>query len=59
MTDEDLRRAFSAYIIILITKVIRDDERSKGFGFVSFGQPEETSKAMTDMNGNFLHSRRL
>eukprot|EP00102_Acyrthosiphon_pisum_P024116 XP_016661326.1 PREDICTED: polyadenylate-binding protein-like [Acyrthosiphon pisum] len=57
--DERLRREFSAFGTIKSAKVMMDDGRSKGFGFVYFSSPEEATKAVTDMNGRIVGTKPL
>ncbi|CAN8065147.1 unnamed protein product [Agarophyton chilense] len=53
--DERLRAEFSPYGTITSAKVMRDDKGfSKGFGFVCFTQPEEATKAVTELNGRMV-----
>jgi hypothetical protein len=53
VTDEILTRAFSKYQSFLKAKVVRDkrSNKTKGFGFVSFKDPQDFIKAMKEMNG--------
>ena len=55
VTDEYLYRAFAKYPSILKAKVVRDKrtKKTKGFGFVSFKEPQDYLKAMREMNGKF------
>ncbi|KAJ9574379.1 hypothetical protein L9F63_025971, partial [Diploptera punctata] len=59
VTDEILTRAFSKYQSFLKAKVIRDkrSNKTKGFGFVSFKDPQDFIKAMKEMNGRYVGSR--
>ena len=56
VTDEYLYRAFAKYPSILKAKVVRDKrtKKTKGFGFVSFKEPQDYLKAMREMNGKFV-----
>lgn len=57
--DEHLRKEFSNYGTITSAKVMTEDGRSKGFGFVCFSTPEEATRAVTEMNGRILVSKPL
>ena len=53
VTDEILTRTFSKYPSFQKAKVIRDKKsnKSKGYGFLSFKDPNDFVKAMREMNG--------
>jgi RNA recognition motif-containing protein len=55
VTDDLLYRSFSKYSSIQKAKVVRDKRttKSKGYGFVSFKDPNDFVKAMKEMNGGF------
>ena len=57
--DEKLRREFSPFGSITSAKVMLEDGRSKGFGFVCFPSREEATKAVTEMNGRIVGSKPL
>ena len=59
VNDLVLTTAFSPYNSFLKAKVIRSkhDNKSKGYGFVSFGNPFECAKAMRAMEGKYVGSR--
>lgn len=57
--DEALRKEFQRYGTITSAKVMTEDGRSKGFGFVCFSSPEEATKAVTEMNGRIVGSKPL
>lgn len=60
LDDEQLRQEFTKYGIITSAKVMRDENgRSKGFGFVCFQEPENATKAVTEMNGKMVSSKPL
>lgn len=60
LDTKDLISAFSAYGEITEAKIIKDREsgRSKGFGFVTFINPDQAKEAL-DMNGKELHGRTI
>lgn len=60
-TDESLRRAFESCGDVADAKVVTEREtgRSRGFGFVTFGDPETCRAALEQMNGAMLDGREL
>ncbi|XP_059968258.1 polyadenylate-binding protein 4-like [Mesoplodon densirostris] len=59
INDEKLRKEFSPFGSITSAKVMLEDGRSKGFGFVCFSSPEEATKAVTEMNRRIVGSKPL
>lgn len=57
--DERLRKEFAPFGTITSAKVMMEDGRSKGFGFVCFSSPEEATKAVTEMNCRIVGSKPL
>merc|ERR1712013_209248 len=57
--DERLRKEFAPYGTITSAKVMNEEGRSKGFGFVCFPSPEEATKAVTEMNGRIIVAKPL
>ncbi|GMM50850.1 polyadenylate-binding protein [Starmerella bacillaris] len=58
--NEKLKEIFSPLGNILSAKVMVDSQgKSRGFGFVSFGTPEEANKAITEMNGQLVSGKPL
>lgn len=57
--DERLRKEFAPFGTITSARVMVEEGRSKGFGFVCFGLPEEATKAVTEMNGRIIGSKPL
>lgn len=53
VTDEVLTRAFSKFPSFVKAKVVRDkrSNKTKGYGFVSFRDPNDFVRAMREMNG--------
>ena len=61
-TDEDeLRNAFERFGDVRDVKVItdRDTGRSRGFGFVTFENPDDAQTAMSEMDGAEVDGRPL
>ncbi|KAA8496213.1 Embryonic polyadenylate-binding protein [Porphyridium purpureum] len=55
VTEDRLRQEFMPYGTITSCKVMLDDKgASRGFGFVCFSQPDEATKAVTELNGRIL-----
>lgn len=57
--DERLRKEFSPFGTITSVKVMMEEGRSKGFGFVCFSLAEEATKAVTEMNCRIVGSKPL
>ncbi|XP_041912677.1 cold inducible RNA binding protein b isoform X2 [Alosa pseudoharengus] len=59
--EQSLEEAFSKYGTISKVDVIRDREtdRSRGFGFVTFENPEDAKDAMFAMNGKSVDGRMI
>lgn len=57
--DDRLRKEFAPFGTITSAKVMLDEGRSKGFGFVCFSSPEEATKAVTEMNGRIVGTKPL
>ncbi|KAA0184998.1 RNA binding protein 42 [Fasciolopsis buskii] len=53
VTDDTLTRAFNRYTSFQKARVVRDKRtgRSRGYGFVSFSDPADFTRAMREMNG--------
>lgn len=60
VTDELLTRTFNKYPSFTRAKVIRDKRtnKSKGYGFISFRDPADFTRAMKEMNGKCLMSNK-
>jgi len=53
--DDKFRGIFSPFGTITSCKVMRDNKGvTKGFGFVCYANPEEATKAVTEMNGKII-----
>ncbi|XP_042913680.1 polyadenylate-binding protein 1 [Parasteatoda tepidariorum] len=60
LDDEKLREMFEKYGKITSAKVMTDDSgKVKGFGFVSFEDPENAEKAVNDLNGKEYNGKTL
>ena len=59
--DHGLRAAFEKFGEVADSKVItdRDTGRSRGFGFVTFTNPEAVSRAIEEMDGQDLDGRNI
>jgi len=59
VTDEVLTRTFGRYPSFVQAKVVRDkrSNKTKGYGFVSFKDPTDFTKAMREMDGKYVGSR--
>ncbi|KAB0802013.1 hypothetical protein PPYR_04199 [Photinus pyralis] len=57
--DDRIRKEFSQFGTITSAKVMMEDGRSKGFGFVCYTSSEEATKAVTEMNGRMIASKPL
>lgn len=59
VTDELLTRYFSHFASFVKAKVVRDKRtnKSKGYGFISFSDPQDYIRAMKEMNGKYVGSR--
>eukprot|EP01118_Nematostelium_gracile_P011890 TRINITY_DN428_c0_g1_i1.p1 TRINITY_DN428_c0_g1~~TRINITY_DN428_c0_g1_i1.p1 ORF type:complete len:558 (+),score=184.08 TRINITY_DN428_c0_g1_i1:214-1887(+) len=57
--DAKLRGIFDPFGTITSAKIMGDKGVSKGFGFVCFSNPEEATKAVTEMNGKIVGSKPL
>ena len=60
-TEEGLRSAFERFGAIEEVKVIFDREtgRSRGFGFVTFGNQDDAQGAIDEMDGKELEGRMI
>jgi len=61
ITDEDLKKLFSAYGQVSSVKVISDRYTgvSRGFGFVVMPQDAEADKAIRELNGRNVEGRSI
>ncbi|XP_023324904.1 RNA-binding protein 42 [Eurytemora carolleeae] len=59
VTDEVLMRTFSKYTSFQQAKVVRDkrSNKTKGYGFVSFKDPADFTRAIKEMDGKYVGSR--
>lgn len=57
-TDESLLKAFSRWKSVAKAKVVRDkrNNKSKGYGFVAFADPDDFFQAAKEMNGKYIQS---
>jgi RNA recognition motif-containing protein len=61
MTDDDLRQLFADFGEVASAKVIidRDNNRSKGFGFVELNDDEAAKKAIDALNNSQVSGRTI
>ncbi|KAI7862988.1 hypothetical protein BDF14DRAFT_1734922 [Spinellus fusiger] len=59
VTEELLFKAFSKYSSLQRTRIVRDKRtcKSRGYGFISFRDPNEFVKAWREMNGKYVGNR--
>lgn len=55
VTDEVLTRAFNRFTSFVKAKIVRDkrSNKSRGYGFVSFKNPQDFARAIKEMNGMY------
>ena len=58
VTDESLHKAFAKYASLQKARVVREKRtsKSKGFGFVSFSEPDDYFSAFKEMQGKYVGS---
>jgi cold-inducible RNA-binding protein len=61
VSDADLQQLFSTFGSVRSAQVVMDREtgRSKGFGFVEFGNDNEADAAVTGLNGKDFNGRTM
>lgn len=61
ITNDELRKIFSAVGTVLSAEVVfeRETGRSKGFAFVEMGTPEEAQRAIEQLDGKEFDGRRI
>jgi len=59
VTEEVLNRTFNKYPSFIQAKVVRDkrSNKTKGYGFVSFRDPADFTKAIKEVDGKYVGSR--
>lgn len=59
--DQGLREAFEGFGEVVEAKVVNDREtgRSRGFGFVTYGDAGAAQRAMQEMDGQMLDGRNI
>lgn len=60
-TEQELRELFAGSGAVKSVRIITDFDtrRSKGYGFVEMGTPEEAEKAIRELNGRNLTGRSI
>ena len=61
VTTDEIRKMFTEFGEVIDATVITDkmSGRSKGFGFVEYGEEEMAQKAVDEMNGKEVDGRKL
>ncbi|XP_052085612.1 polyadenylate-binding protein 4-like [Mytilus californianus] len=60
MSEDELKDIFEPFGKLINVKIMSDiDGKSRGFGFVSYEEPEAAEKAVEDLNGLTIHERTL
>ena len=57
--ETELRDLFENYGRVLDVRVIRRDDRSRGFGFVAFANEDDATRARIELNDKDFYGRRL
>jgi polyadenylate-binding protein len=58
--DEKLMDMFNAHGTVTSAKIMKDDSgKNKGFGFVSFEEPEQAERAVEEMNGKEMSTGKV
>ncbi|CAA6662488.1 unnamed protein product [Spirodela intermedia] len=59
VNDDVLSKAFSRFPSFNMAKVVRDKRtgKTRGYGFVSFGNPADLAAALKEMNGKYVGNR--
>lgn len=57
VTDDEFRSLFAPYGTITSARIMRDDQGSRGFGFVCYSSPEEATRAVQEVNNKMMHSK--
>jgi len=57
VTDDEFRTLFASYGTITSARVMRDDQGSRGFGFVCYSSPEEATRAVSELNNKMVHAK--
>lgn len=60
-TEESLRQAFESHGAVSEVRIITDREtgRSRGFGFVTYGDPQSAAAAISELDGTELDGRTI
>eukprot|EP00607_Mallomonas_marina_P004625 CAMPEP_0182428938 /NCGR_PEP_ID=MMETSP1167-20130531/24762_1 /TAXON_ID=2988 /ORGANISM="Mallomonas Sp, Strain CCMP3275" /LENGTH=561 /DNA_ID=CAMNT_0024612169 /DNA_START=403 /DNA_END=2088 /DNA_ORIENTATION=+ len=57
VTDDEFRALFAPYGTITSARIMRDDQGSRGFGFVCYSSPEEATRAVQELNNKMVHAK--
>jgi len=59
VADETLRRTFEQFGPITNLIIMREEGKTKGFGFVNFSNPQDARKAVDSMNDQMFEGKQI
>eukprot|EP01041_Mallomonas_annulata_P009649 gene9649-20054_t len=57
VNDDEFRSLFAPFGTITSARIMRDDQGSRGFGFVCYSSPEEATRAVQELNNKMVHAK--
>jgi len=57
VSDDEFRSMFAPYGTITSARIMRDEQGSRGFGFVCYSSPEEATRAVQELNNKMVHAK--